>query len=49
MITEYNQQPRILALDAEQLKTGHLTYQSAAESVEFDLEVVDRSGAIVVN
>jgi TonB family protein len=35
-----------LALEAEQLKTGHLTYQSAAESIEFDLEVVDRSGAI---
>jgi outer membrane biosynthesis protein TonB len=46
VITEHNQQPRILALNAEQLNTGHLTYQSAAESVEFDLEVVDRSGAI---
>ena len=47
VITEHNQQPQTLALEAEQLKTGHLTYQSAAESVEFDLEVVDRSGAIV--
>jgi outer membrane biosynthesis protein TonB len=46
VITEHNKQPRTLALEAEQLKTGHLTYQSAAESVEFDLEVVDRSGAI---
>ncbi len=46
VITEHNRQPRILALEAEQLKTGHLTYQSASESVEFDLEVVDRSGAI---
>ena len=46
VITEHNRQPRTLALEAEQLKTGHLTYQSAAESVEFDLEVVDRSGAI---
>jgi outer membrane biosynthesis protein TonB len=47
VITEHNRQPRTLALEAGQLKTGHLTYQSAAESVEFDLEVVDRSGAIV--
>ena len=46
VITEPNQQPRTLALGEEQLKTGHLTYQSAAESVEFDLEVVERSGAI---
>ncbi len=45
VITEHNQQPRTLALEAEQLKTGHLTYQSAAESIQFDLEVVDRSGA----
>ena len=47
VIRERNQQPRTLALDAEQLRTGHLTYQSAAESVAFDLEVVDRSGTIV--
>ena len=47
VIVEHNRQPRTLALDAEQLHTGHLTYQSAAESVEFDLEVVDHSGAIV--
>jgi periplasmic protein TonB len=46
VITEPNQQPRTLALGIDQLKTGHLTYQSAAESVEFDLEVVDGSGAI---
>ncbi len=45
VITEHNQQPRILALVAEQLKTGHLTYQSASDSIQFDLEVVDRSGA----
>ncbi len=47
VITEPNQKPRILALEGEQLKTGHLTYQSAAESIEFDLEIVDRSGEIV--
>ena len=47
VITEPNQKPRILPLEGGQLKTGHLTYQSAAESIEFDLEIVDRSGAIV--
>ncbi len=47
VITEHNQKPRTLALEAAQLKTGHLTYQSAAESIEFDLEIVDGSGAIV--
>jgi protein TonB len=47
VITEPNQRPRILSLEGEQLKTGHLTYQSAAESIEFNLEIVDRSGAIV--
>jgi TonB family protein len=47
VITEPNQKPRTLALEAAQLKTGHLTYQSAAESIEFDLEIVDSSGAIV--
>lgn len=47
VITEPNQKPRILPLESGQLKTGHLTYQSAAESIEFDLEIADRSGAIV--
>jgi TonB family protein len=47
VITESDQKPRILPLDREQLKTGHLTYQSVAENVEFDLEIVDGSGAIV--
>lgn len=46
VITERNQQPRTLPLQAQQLKTGHLTYQSAADSVQFDLEVVDGSGAV---
>ena len=47
VITEPNQKPRILPLESAQLKTGHLTYQSVAESIEFDLEITDRSGAIV--
>ena len=46
VITEPNRQPRTLALGEAQLRTGHLTYQSVAESVEFDLEVIERSGAI---
>jgi periplasmic protein TonB len=47
VITEPNQKPRILPLESGQLKTGHLTYQSMAESIEFDLEITDRSGATV--
>ncbi len=46
VISEHDKAPRIMPLDAEQLKIGHLTYQSAAESIEFDLEVNDRSGAV---
>jgi len=46
VITERDKAPRILALDAAQLKIGHLTYQSAAESIQFDLEVNDSSGGV---
>jgi len=46
VITERDKAPRIMALDVAQLKIGHLTYQSAAESIQFDLEVNDRSGAV---
>ncbi len=46
VITEHDKAPRMIALDVAQLKTGHLTYQSAAESIQFDLEVNDRSGAV---
>jgi len=47
VITEPNQKPRVLALEVGQLKTGHLMYQSAADSIQFDLEIAGRSGAIV--
>ena len=46
VITEHDKAPRTMALDVAQLKIGHLTYQSAAESIQFDLEVNDRSGAV---
>jgi protein TonB len=46
VITEHDKAPRVIALDSEQLKIGHLTYQATAESIEFDLEVNDRSGAV---
>ncbi|MEO8050966.1 MAG: energy transducer TonB [Acidobacteriota bacterium] len=47
VITERDRQPRILPLDADQLKTGHVAYQSAADRVQFSLEVADRSGTSV--
>ena len=46
VITEHDKAPRMIALDVAQLKIGHLTYQSAADSIQFDLEVNDRSGAV---
>jgi protein TonB len=46
VILERDQQPRIVALDSEQLKAGHLPYRSTTERVVLRLEVVDRSGAI---
>ena len=46
VITEHDKAPRTMALDVAQLKIGHLTYQSAADSIQFDLEVNDTSGAV---
>jgi len=46
LITERDQQPRIVTLAPEQLRIGHLYYQTSADRIEFRLEVVDRSGAI---
>src|SRR6185369_16477320 len=46
VIIEHDKAPRTMALDVAQLKIGHLTYQSAAESIQFDLEVNDHSGAV---
>jgi protein TonB len=45
VILERDQQPRIVALDPEQLKAGHLSYKSTTERVVLRLEVVSRSGA----
>jgi len=46
VIMERDQQPETISLAPEQLKIGHLSYGSTAESVGLRLEVVDRSGAI---
>lgn len=46
-ITELGQQPHIVALEPQQLTTGHFSYQSSTERVEFRLEVADRSGASI--
>jgi len=46
VITERDQPPKTVALQSEQLKTGHLYFQTSADSVEFRLEVVDRSGGV---
>lgn len=46
VIAERDQQTRTIALSPEQLKIGHLYYQSSVERVEFRLEIVDRSGGV---
>jgi protein TonB len=46
VITEREQQTRTIALSPEQLKIGHLYYQSPVERVEFRMEIVDRSGGV---
>ncbi len=46
VIMERDQQPETIALAPEQLRIGHLSYGSTAESLGLRLEVVDRSGAI---
>ena len=45
-ITEGEQPPRILALEPEQLRIGHLSYQPSAERLEFRLEVVNSAGGV---
>jgi len=46
VIAERDQQTRTMELSPEQLKIGHLYYQSAVERVEFRLEIVDPSGGV---
>jgi TonB family protein len=45
-IAERDQQTRTIPLSPEQLKIGHLYYQSTVERVEFRMEIVDRSGGV---
>ncbi|MGD1095138.1 MAG: TonB family protein [Bryobacteraceae bacterium] len=44
VIQERDQQPRVVELNPEQLRIGHVSYQSSTESLEIRLEVVDASG-----
>lgn len=44
VIQELGQPPRVVELNPEQLRIGHVSYQSSAESLELRLEVVDGSG-----
>ncbi|HTB11135.1 MAG TPA: TonB family protein [Bryobacteraceae bacterium] len=47
VIMEGDQQPpRIIPLNPQQLTSGHVYYRSSAERVQFQLEIVDHSGAI---
>lgn len=45
-IKERNQQVQTLLFDPQQLKTGYVYYESAAEQLEFQMEIVDTAGAI---
>jgi len=46
IIRENDQRPRMVPLDRQQLASGHIYYRSSAEQVEFQLEIVDTSGAV---
>jgi len=46
-IVEEQKPPRTVPMNAAQLSAGHLFYESSADRVQFDLEVVERSGATV--
>jgi len=45
-ITEDQQTPRVVALTAPQLTAGHLFYESSAGRVDFQLEVVRKTGEV---
>jgi len=47
VIVEANQQPKTVPLQAEELKVGHVYYQSSVERLELRLEVVDNAGVVV--
>jgi protein TonB len=46
-IVEDQRPPRTVPLSPGQLGAGHLFYESSSERVEFQLEVVEKSGAVV--
>jgi protein TonB len=46
VIKERDQRVQTLLFDAQQLKTGYVYYESAAERLEFQMEIVDTAGAI---
>ena len=46
-IVEDQKPPRIVPLSAGQLAAGHLFYESSSDRVEFQLEVVEKSGTVV--
>lgn len=46
-IVEEQKPPRTVPMNAAQLSAGHLFYESSAERVQFELEVVEKSGATV--
>jgi len=46
-IAEEQKPPRTVAMNPAQLSAGHLFYESSSDRIEFDLEVVDKSGATV--
>lgn len=45
-ILEGNRQPQVIQLDSQQLTSGHVYYRSAAERIQFQLEIVDQSGKV---
>lgn len=47
IVTDPNQQSRIVQLGAEELKAGHVYYQSSVDRLNFELEVTDASGGVV--
>jgi len=46
VIKERDQQVQTLLFDPQQLKTGYVYYESSAERLEFQMEIVDTAGAI---
>ncbi len=46
VIKEGDQRVQTLLFDPQQLKTGYVYYESAAERLEFQMEIVDTAGAV---